>query len=146
MRAMRGLRWTGGRRPERSLREHLRPRSMAAMRRRFPIADCDHGEARWSRKMDECEGRISARELVARRCWASVRSSAIQATGGSSVGWPVRCRLLTLAGFHVDLVALLCSAREHPSGKPDPTLVNLRPHLAYATLGQRKSSGVTEMH
>lgn len=73
---MRGLRWPGGRRPERSLREHLRPRSMAAMRRRFPIADCDHGEARWSRKMDECEGRISARELVARRRWASVRSSA----------------------------------------------------------------------
>ena len=73
---MRGLRWTGGRRPARSLGEQLRPQSMAAMRRRFPIADCDHGEARWSRKMDECEGRISARELVARRCWASVRSSA----------------------------------------------------------------------
>lgn len=29
--------------------------------------------------MDECEGRISARELVARRCWASVRSSATPA-------------------------------------------------------------------
>lgn len=85
---MRGLRWTGGRRPERSLREHLRPRSMAAMRRRFPIADCDHGEARRSRKMDGCEGRISARELVARRCWASVRSSAVADLGpASGVGW-----------------------------------------------------------
>ena len=78
---MRGLRWPGGRRPARSLGELLRPQSMVAMRRRFPIADCDHGEARWSRKMDECEGRISARELVARRCWASVRSSASAAGG-----------------------------------------------------------------
>lgn len=111
---MRGLRWPGGRRPARSLGEQLRPQSMAAMRRRFPIADCDHGEARRSRKMDECEGRISARELVARRCWASVRSSAI-----ADLGHQTRLGRLCVGNLPLTCLRRLMNAC-HFGLQPDP--------------------------